>query len=215
MTHRLVFVCEANVCRSPLMELVLRAHTDDAHWHVSSAGAHAAPRGSRMCALSATAAAVAGDAATPDLVDAHRATPLTAERVRAADLVLTATRVERAAVATMVPDARARAFTLREAVHLGAEPMDLAAPVRHAPDDEADGLARYAAALHARRGLAAAPHRGRGLLGRRRPHPFDTPDAHHGSVRGHRAMLAATADDVQRFLRQASDFLASPAARGQ
>lgn len=214
MTHRLVFVCEANVCRSPLMELVLRADTDDREWRVASAGAHVAPRGTRMCALSAetaVAAGTGGDMRT--LADAHRSVPLEAATVGEVDLVLTATRAERGVVAALRPEMRSRAFTLREAVQLGAEPFgsdEIAALSPPRGDGHpVDGLARYAVALHARRGLVTPPTRRRSLLGRPLPHPFDTPDAHHGALRAHRAMLAATVDDVRRFLRQASTFLGS------
>lgn len=216
MTHRLIFVCEANICRSPLMELVLRAQRDAAEWETSSAGTRVGSAGARMCATSAEIAEIAGDAETPVLAAGHRSEALDADALRASDLILTASRAERSAVAAMVPDARSRAFTLREAAHLGIEPVeprefDVIAGF-DADAARTTGLARYAEALHARRGFSAPPKTGRTLLGRRRRNPFDIPDAHHDSAREHRTMLTATTSDVVQFLRQATVFLGSPAA---
>lgn len=216
MTHRLIFVCEANICRSPLMELVLRAQEDASEWQISSAGTRVGPAGSRMCATSAEIATTAGDAETEVLAAGHRSEGIDADDLRAADLVLTASRAERGAVAALVPEARSRAFTLREAIHLGAEPVEVREFETIAQFDadaaSTTGLARYAEALHARRGFTAPPKAGRTLFGKRRRNPYDIADAHHDSPREHRAMLTAVATDVQQFRQQAAAFLDSAAA---
>ncbi|MFK0402230.1 hypothetical protein ACIQTT_07880 [Microbacterium sp. NPDC090225] len=214
MTHRLIFVCEANICRSPLMELVLRAQGDAAGWQISSAGTRVGTAGNRMCVTSAEIAEAAGDAETPILAAGHRSEAIDAAELRAADLILTASRAERSAVAAAAPEARSRAFTLREAIHLGAEPVD-AREFEIIAEFDADaasttGLARYAEALHARRGFTAPPKTSRTLFGRRR-NPFDIADAHHDSTREHRAMLTSTSAEVVQFLRQAAAFLDSAA----
>lgn len=215
MTHRLIFVCEANICRSPLMELVLRAQGDAAGWQISSAGTRVGTAGNRMCVTSAEIAEASGDAETPILAAGHRSEAIDAEALRTADLILTASRAERSAVAAAAPEARSRAFTLREAIHLGAEPVD-AREFEIIAEFDADaasttGLARYAEALHARRGFTAPPKTNRTLFGRRRRNPFDIADAHHDSAREHRAMLTSTSAEVGQFLRQAAAFLDSAA----
>lgn len=216
MTHRLIVVCEANICRSPLMELVLRAQGDAAQWQISSAGTRVGSAGTRMCVTSAEIAEASGDAETPILAAGHRSEAIDTDALRSADLILTASRAERSAVAAAAPEARSRAFTLREAIHLGAEPV-AASEFEIIAEFDADaaaatGLARYAEALHARRGFTAPPKTSRSLFGRRRRNPFDIADAHHDSAREHRAMLTATSSEIRLFLRQATAFLDSAAA---
>jgi len=215
VTHSLIFICEANICRSPLMELVLRAQSEAADWTISSAGTRVGAAGHRMCATSAEIAEFAGDAETPVLAAGHRSEGVDADALREVDLIITASRAERSAVAALVPDVRSRAFTLREAAHLGIEPVEVrefdAIAEFDADAAATTGLARYAEALHARRGFVAPPKAGRSLLGRRRRNPFDIADAHHDSTREHRAMLTATSTEVVTFLRQATTFLGSAA----
>lgn len=213
MTHRLIFVCEANICRSPLMEQVLRSRVDADLWEISSAGTRVGPGDRAICALSADVAAAAG--ADEESTGEHRSTGIDADTLLAADLVLTASRAERSAVAQLVPEARSKTFTLREAIHLGADPLDrdeLDVLTGFVGSASADGLEVYAAALHHRRGFVAPPSAGRTLWGKRRPNALDIPDAHHGSDREHRAMLERTALDVAELQRQVDLFLDSPAA---
>ncbi len=209
VTHRLIFVCEANICRSPLMEQALRARVGAESWEISSAGTRVGPGDLPMCEVSAEIAAASGaDTA------AHRSTAIDVGDLQAADLVLTASRAERSVVAQLVPEARSRTFTLREAVHLGADPLDpddLAVVAAFSAASAADDLAAYASALHHRRGFVQPPSSGRTLFGKRRPHPFDIPDAHHGSAREHRAMLERTALDIAELARQLDAFLVPPA----
>lgn len=210
MTDRLIFVCEANVCRSPLMEIVMRAQPGMSDWRISSAGTRVGPGGLEICQVSASIAdAESGNTAKQKR--AHRSEALDADTLRSADLILTASRAERSAVAALVPEVRSRMFTLREAVHLGAEPvpereLELLAQFRSDAED-LRGVRRYAQALHARRGFVTLPAVRRTLFGARRRNPYDIADAHHGSDREHEAMLRATVQDVKHFHGQLDRFL--------
>jgi len=110
----LLFVCTGNTCRSSMAAAICRRLVEEL-----------AP-GARLRVLSAGTAALAGAPATPharaalsergvNLSD-HRATPLTPDLVRRADLVLTMTRGHRRTVLDMVPEAENKVFTLGEFV---------------------------------------------------------------------------------------------------
>lgn len=106
-----LIVCTGNVCRSPMAEQVLSARLtaagiDDVQ--VSSAGTRALA-GRPMTPQAAAQAVRLGADAT-----GHVARQLTERMVQDADLVLTATRAQRAEVAQLVPRAARRAYTLRE-----------------------------------------------------------------------------------------------------
>ncbi|TQL82411.1 protein-tyrosine-phosphatase [Microbacterium saperdae] len=214
VTHRLIFVCEANVCRSPLMEGALRASSHADGWEISSAGTRVGTGALEMCTVSASLVAAAGGTEAAALTKTHRPAGIDAEDLRAADLILTASRAERSAVAALVPEVRSRTFTLREAAYLGKEPVQPHEFERMAEFAssavEARGLQLYAEVLHARRGFIALPLARRSLWGKRRRNPYDIPDAHHGSARAHHAMLASTVADVEQLHRQAVEFLDAP-----
>ncbi|WP_363558143.1 hypothetical protein [Microbacterium sp. LWO12-1.2] len=214
MTHRLIFVCEANVCRSPLMEGVMRALSGSDGWEISSAGTKVGAGALEMCPVSASLIAAAGGSDVTALTSMHRPRSITADDLRGADLILTASRAERSAVAALAPEVRSRTFTLREAVYLGKEPVqpqefELMAEFASSAV-EARGLELYAEVLHARRGFIAPPVARRTLWGKRRRNPYDIPDAHHGSARRHHAMLASTVADVEQLHRRAIEFLTAP-----
>jgi LCP family protein required for cell wall assembly len=98
-----------NVCRSPAAERLLRARLGE-HGDVTvlSAGTDATPDGE----LPGPLVEHLGTAGVE--VDEHAARDLDPELVRSADVVLTVTREERAAVVRTVPSAIRRTFTLRE-----------------------------------------------------------------------------------------------------
>ena len=109
---RILVVCTANVCRSPLAELHLR--------EVLTAGPYAATRitsagvrGLRGEAMCATARGALDD---PELGAQHTAREVTPELVDDADLVLTMEKEHRGAIARLVPGQQGKVFTLREAV---------------------------------------------------------------------------------------------------
>lgn len=101
-------MCTANVCRSPLMELLLRQRLDPATFEVASAGV----MGWRSAPIDSM---VRLELARLDIDGSDfRSQPLRMEHVGASDLVLTATREHRAAVLDLDPSALRKTFTLLE-----------------------------------------------------------------------------------------------------
>ena len=125
----LLFVCHANVCRSPMAERLSRA----------ALGQRPALRSSRLAAASAGTHARSGapmhGPAAEVLVrlgaepEGFHSRALDRSLITLSTVVLTATRRERAAVVTTVPSAVRRTFTLREFARLTAavDPLDLTA----------------------------------------------------------------------------------------
>lgn len=173
MKGSILFVCTANVCRSPLMQYTfLGAVPDSADWAVASAGAFAR-EGARICDVALSSVR------SPRLrsqAEAHRSVPVDDALMRA-DLVIVASRAERAALAQREPGARSRVFTLSEAVLLGR----CAATRQHSETDETATISQYAQLLDAQRGMLVIPRprRQRRLLGTgEHAHPLDIPDGH-------------------------------------
>ncbi|MFD1720183.1 low molecular weight phosphatase family protein [Amnibacterium endophyticum] len=137
---RLLVVCTANVCRSPLAQRVLGLRLGGGV-AVSSAGVRALS-GSPMCAVSALE--------LPDGADpTHAARQVEGDDVRAADLVVAMEREQRGALVREAPGTQASVFTLREAAALAGA---LAERGERYPD-----LAAVARAMHGQRGLVAVP----------------------------------------------------------
>ena len=111
---RVLTVCTGNICRSPMMEQMLRARLGDLSEYVdvSSAGTRARD-GDEM-----TAQAAELSERYTGLPAAHRARLLRSEHVEASDLVLTATREHRSAVVSLYPRASRYTFTLKQFVVL-------------------------------------------------------------------------------------------------
>ena len=173
MNARILVVCTANACRSPLAEQLLRARLADwmpGEFSVSSAGTRAA--------YNHPACREVGRFLDRQGLDqvAHHPRQLTRELIDDAQLVLTADRDHRAAVARLDPEARRRTFTLREAAALAAEAARAAdprgEPGRAAP---ADRLAGFVDQLNRARGLVEPI--------------FDIADGHGFSGRRHRVAL--------------------------
>jgi protein-tyrosine-phosphatase len=188
---RILYVCTANICRSPSAEAQLR-RAGLAGVEVASAGTHAV-HGAPCCALAPLLAGVD-----------HPSQPLAAEFVGTADLVLTAAREHQAVVLTLDPDARVKTFTIRQAGRLAkwlldqgiveaagqraitpegwagrfeeGDPRQYVMPLPPEPERGAWLVAE----LDAARGFAPAPP----VPERRRrrdpepPHPDDVPDPH-------------------------------------
>jgi protein-tyrosine phosphatase len=144
----LLFVCTGNICRSPMAELLAVSELRHAlgpqagRIQVHSAGTYGLegwpiePHAGRTMATYGVPAA------------AFRARRITAELVRPADLVLTATREHRADVVRLVPAASARTFTMREFARL-TESVD---PDELPTGDLVDRAHALVAAAAARRG---------------------------------------------------------------
>jgi len=111
---RIICVCTANICRSPFAHLLLQHRLTAAgvEAEVTSGGTQAMT-GYGMDARSREALESRGLAGIPEL-DTFRASPLTAERIAAADLVLTATVEHRDRALRLLPRGLKRTFTLRE-----------------------------------------------------------------------------------------------------
>ncbi len=102
-------VCEGNLCRSPLAERLLRARLGDASQvRVSSAGTNAVVGAAMDPMAAAELTRLGGDPA------GAAGRQLTPELIRDADLVLTATRLQRSYVVGLAPAALKRTFTLLE-----------------------------------------------------------------------------------------------------
>lgn len=108
---RVVFLCAANVCRSPLAERVMRAAVDAPGLPVvvESAGTFVDP-GQPMCEQ----AAAFGHMSAAD----HASREVDGWMLATSDLVLAADRSVRSQAARLLPPCRPRLFTLREAAAL-------------------------------------------------------------------------------------------------
>jgi protein-tyrosine phosphatase len=121
--RKILFVCHANLCRSPIAERVARhaiarlPGLRELRLSASSGGTHAATGMAMHPVAYAVLAAEGIDA------DGFASRPLSAELLNGAGLVLTAARRQRAACATLAPAAVCRTFTLRQFGRL-AEAVD-------------------------------------------------------------------------------------------
>jgi protein-tyrosine phosphatase len=117
---KVLFVCTANVCRSPMAELLLRhallqsREAGAGRWALASAGTRA-PVGRAIDERARKVLAERG-------VDVGRgaARQLLSSHVSAANLVLTAAREHRSEVVRLQPDALRRTFTIRQFARLCA-----------------------------------------------------------------------------------------------
>jgi protein-tyrosine phosphatase len=131
---RLLFVCTANQCRSPMAQVLLhhalaeRWGEHASAWTIESAGAQ---YGGAVPLHPLAAEALAGLGVPPVEFASRRLTP---GMLRDADLVLTATRAHRGMAAQLEPRALNRLFTINQFAHLLR-----AADVVHAADPAAAG----------------------------------------------------------------------------
>ena len=159
LPFRVLAVCSGNVCRSPLLELLLRrALGARADLEVVSAGTIARP-GMRMTREMVRVAARAGVAETD--ARAHAARRLDEHTVASAGLILGLTREHRAAAVELHPAALRRAFTLSEFARLATDAAAETPAPGGAPDEPRRTAAELVAELAARRGGAppVAPER--------------------------------------------------------
>ncbi len=101
-------ICTANICRSPMMELLLRDRLDESRFELASAGVQGRT-GHAMDSTSEMELMRFGLSA-----GSFRSQPFSGHLVHAADLVLTATRAHRARVLEEEPRALRWTFTLLE-----------------------------------------------------------------------------------------------------
>lgn len=186
-------VCDANVCRSVAAELLLSAefsrHTSLAGVNVSSRGAQAIPAHS-ACAL---VAEMHDDESWTARARKHRSRQLDVAAIDDADLILTATTSTRAVVVSLVPSARRRVFTLREALWLASGFTPMAGAVG------TDLVRDFTGHLDAQRGLRQVPVK-RTVPWRRAAHPFDIVDGHGAGRRAHVATLQQVQSTVAELV---------------
>jgi sulfate adenylyltransferase len=106
---RLLFVCTANICRSPFLEIYSRSVVGD-NVHVSSAGTHGLDAKPVSDDIAAELADRGLDTST------FRSRRLTGELVAEADLVLTAERIHRQFILDDHPEAFRKVLTVGQAV---------------------------------------------------------------------------------------------------
>ncbi|MER5456628.1 low molecular weight phosphatase family protein [Micromonospora sp. NPDC002389] len=174
MLTGVLFVCHANLCRSPMAEYTARRLLAGRPLTVASAGTDAV-EGLEMHPHAAEIAA--GTGADPA---AFRSRRLVAAHLTEAVLVLTATRRQRSICTSLAPAALHRTFTVRQFGRLAAA----AEPTTDEPDDSLE--AAVAAAALAR--------------GRLQPAPADADDL-RDPVAGTPADFRACAEEIERSLR--------------
>lgn len=195
----MLFVCTANICRSPTATVLLRRRLNDLGIGeavtLTSAGT-AAASGRPWCHVASTWLGSSPDVGS--FKGQHASRRLSQELVQEADLVLTADRGHRGAVVLLEPSARAIVFTLAEAAALarvavkglhpvGADGRVVNAP-RLAPDASVETRLRwFISELDASRGLIQLgdppPSAWQRRLGRHPQSSTDIPDP-HGTGRG-------------------------------
>ena len=145
---RILVVCTGNVCRSAyaaaLLETLLSADLPPGTVEVESAGTDVAPTVLMPAAIRDGILALGIDPA------AHRITPLDLDAIESADLVLTMTARQRAAVAQLAPFGSAKVQLLTQFARLSQLGPDL-----DRPTSAADGMRSVVTDAIAARGLHA------------------------------------------------------------
>ncbi len=152
-------------------------------WNISSAGI-TVPSARHACAT--VRAMFEADETLSEGIAAHRSVALDADHLELYPLVIAASRAERAAIARLLPSARDRTFTLREAIALSRDPLA-----------EVGDVADLALQMNVRRGRGMVDT-ARSRAGRSAHHPLDIPDAHTAGAVQHSAMLVSAADTCAR-----------------
>ncbi|NES27402.1 low molecular weight phosphatase family protein [Micromonospora terminaliae] len=185
MVDGVLFVCHANMCRSPMAEFIARRLLRDLPVAVTSAGTDALD-GAAMHPYAVEVAA--GTGVDPAAFRTRRLRP---EHLTRAALVLTATRRQRSVCTAMAPAALPRTFTLRQFARLAAaataEAAEATEPIEAAPT-AADSPLRAAvvAAVRAR--------------GRLQPATRDADDL-RDPIGGSPADFRRCAEEIERSIR--------------
>lgn len=185
----ILIVCAANVCRSPMAEFAIRRVFDTRDGFGDVAVASAGVRVEDARSACQQVAAFRDEPMWQQAGSQHVARALDPDMIRAAALIVTATREQRSAVVAQAPECRSAVFTLREALWLGSDyERDEGTPSTRA-------VAAFGEHIHGMRGLRPLPvprrHR---LWPRAVSDPLDIPDGHGGRASAHHtAMRAALA----------------------
>ena len=186
---RILLVCEANVCRSPLAEYLLRKGlssegADTRGFELSSAGTHA-DDGAEMDPR--TVEQLARLNVSPNGFRSHT---LTDQDLDDADLILTATRAQRSLLLERLPTALRRSFTMLEFAQTARQVRSRWPNIR-----EPKELVRLTAAA---RGSVPVPE-------------YDVADPVGGSVKVHRRNADVTLEAVQAISEALVQSSAGPA----
>lgn len=182
---RILFVCTGNTCRSPMAEGMLRKLAEERglELEVRSAGVAA----SQGAVMSMHAEAVLRDQGIEDTITS---TPLSAELVNWADLILTLTSGHRSYVIHYFPESADKIYTLKEYAESDSDVLEAQ-----------DELQRIAAELELERALGKKPdeamQRRLAELMRRMP-TYDISDPFGGS----RVEYDATAAEIKAALER-------------
>ncbi|MFC0033022.1 low molecular weight phosphatase family protein [Micromonospora chaiyaphumensis] len=182
MVDGVLFVCHANMCRSPMAEFIARRLLRDLPVAVTSAGTDALD-GAAMHPYAVEVAA--GTGADPRAFRTRRLRP---EHLTRSALVLTATRRQRSVCTAMTPAALPRTFTLRQFARLASAATAEAA--------EATGPTGTGAGSPLRAAVAAAA-RARGRL---QPATGDADDL-RDPIGGSPADFRRCAEEIERSIR--------------
>lgn len=116
-----LFICTGNICRSRMAQQIFEGQTrEQSHWLKTSSAGTRAVVGAPM-----TEQAISVSRSYGGVPDDNRGVQVTQALVRNADLILTAERVHRSEVVSLVPRASRVTFTLREFARLVATYSDL------------------------------------------------------------------------------------------
>jgi protein-tyrosine phosphatase len=195
-TVRVLVVCTANMCRSPLAASVIAAAFADAvpgslpgdELLVESAGITVEP-GAPWCEQSA------GFAGVDPAANGHVASPLDVQQLRASDVIVTLDRSQRAFAARMLPQCRARLFTLTQASML-AERVGIQMIGGTLPEGAPPFPAQRSDRL---RWFIGEMDAARGLLSGMSDEAFDIADMH--DVAGDHGTLVLVRENAERFGR--------------
>lgn len=193
-TELILVVCAANVCRSPLAELLLRRGLEDVPGARTASAGTLVRGGGEICSL---VAAWRDDEDWSVAAGAHRSHPAVPDLLEQAALILVSSRDVRADVVLAAPEVRGHTYTLREAAHLG-EGFDPATQPRHLGT-----VARYAVHLDRSRVVRGSVPRGHRRWGRaRRAAGPDIIDGHGRGRGAHRRALEEVFEATTAIVRQ-------------
>lgn len=182
-------VCTANVCRSPLAEMLLRLGlARELELRIESAGTHARD-GDHACTLVARRQSGAQWA---QQAQAHEARMVSSDLLDRSGLILAASSDIRSEIVRLNPEVRDRTFTFREAAHRGAQ-FDPGSHTR-----PAGVVGAYAAHLDRARSTMAPVPSTRGLWRRSgsNDEAISIADGHRAGARLHRRALKEVSDAV-------------------
>lgn len=192
----ILVVCAANICRSPLAELILRQTLKGVSGiDVASAGTSARDwRG-----ICPEVEDFRDTESWSALARAHRSRAVSPELLEQAALVLVSCRAVRADVVLASPEVRGRTYTLREAAHLGEGFRQALSAGDLGP------VAIYAEYLDRARVVRGTASGGRWPWRHsRRADAMDIRDGHGAGARSHRAALEAASAAAATIARQLS-----------